>query len=287
MGRNSNGRGGRGGRGGRSGKSGRGNNQGRGKSHKKGTKKMKFAPMGGAPTATYEDVKNTIYHLIQSTFDDGIDMVESLKQGSPINLDNEKPRLQVSTATDAGDKEREDKEFGMIYSAELKAWMTRKKNLKNNLSKSYSTIFSKYCTAGMQHRVKEDPDFDSRIDNNPFELMEITKTLTHESVRNKYPCDMHYDALLRFLTLKQKDDSLVDYIKKFKEERNILVQNIGTKMFDDYVERTEDYKNIAATNTLSIATQQQTMKADYFEAWTSYVMLKNSDQTKYGPLIKI
>ena len=64
---------------------------------------------------------------------------------------------------------------------------TEKNALQENISKAYALIFTNYCTRPMQSRIKEHPDFESTIEDNPFELLKVIKTLMHDAVRAQYP----------------------------------------------------------------------------------------------------
>ena len=55
-----------------------------------------------------------------------------------------------------------------------------------------------HCDKKMQAQIKESPDFESKIQNDPIELLKIVKTKTHDPSRTK--CE-HVLETLENLTL--------------------------------------------------------------------------------------
>ena len=74
-------------------------------------------------------------------------------------------------------------------------------------------------------------------------------------------------------------ENLVDYLKRFKQLRDILKSYLGDKILDIFIENSTEYRNETDT------TKQQEMKDNAWERWMSYLFLDNSDKTKYGSLI--
>ena len=75
----------------------------------------------------------------------------------------------------------------------------------------------------MQHRIEEYPDFESKIQNDPVELLKATKIVMHDPIRAKYPYASLTEALMRTLNTKQlEQESLMDYMKRFKQSRDVL-----------------------------------------------------------------
>ena len=86
------------------------------------------------------------------------------------------------------------------------------------MSKAYALIFNNYCTKPMQARIEEHPEFESRIEDNPIELLEMIKTLMHDTVRAIYLVASITEALARLINVKQQEgEYLLDYIKQFKQ----------------------------------------------------------------------
>ncbi len=89
------------------------------------------------------------------------------------------------------------------------------------------------------------------------------------------------DALVRLLDVKQMEqENLTDYTKRFKQLRDVVKSQLGTKLLDKFMENQEDYRT--ATDT----TAKDAIKEAAFEKWTAYLYLRGSDQAKYGTLMK-
>jgi hypothetical protein len=68
----------------------------------------------------------------------------------------------------------------------LKGHFGRKDTLEQNLTKAYAPIFSTYYNKTMQNQIEECRKFESRIRDDPIELLNKIKVLMHNSVRTKY-----------------------------------------------------------------------------------------------------
>ena len=65
----------------------------------------------------------------------------------------------------------------------------------------------------------------------------------HDPIRAKYPCASLTEAMSRMLNIKQmENEGLLDYVKRFKESRNITKSHVGTDILDKFVENTRDYR---------------------------------------------
>jgi hypothetical protein len=70
--------------------------------------------------------------------------------------------------------------------------MDKSKTFEQELAQVYALIFGSYCTKTMQQRIEEHPDFDTKIENNPVELLKAVQSLTNDPVRARYPyASMH------------------------------------------------------------------------------------------------
>jgi hypothetical protein len=72
----------------------------------------------------------------------------------------------------------------------------------------------------MQSRIEEDPDYNF-FKNDPIAVLEAIKTLMYDPVRAQYPMALMTNALGQLVNVKQQDtESLLDYIKRFKQLRD-------------------------------------------------------------------
>jgi hypothetical protein len=80
----------------------------------------------------------------------------------------------------------------------------------------------------MQNRIKEHPDFESNIRDDPIELLEKIRVLMHDPIRAKYPYASLIEALIRLMNIKQfEQEQLLDYIKRFKQFHHITKSHVG------------------------------------------------------------
>ena len=109
--------------------------------------------------------------------------------------------------------------------------------------KAYALIFSTYCHKTMQNLIEEHPDYKTMIRDGPIELLNKIKVLMHDPIRAKYLFASLTEAMSRMLNLKQNEsERLVDYLKRFKESRDITKSHVGTDILDKFVENTREYR---------------------------------------------
>jgi hypothetical protein len=240
---------------------------------------MKFFPHGSGnrgQTVTYGTVKDHIISYIQRTYKNGKDIAVSLRDMKKFDVDKERPNRMISTADSDDDRKIEQDGFDMIYQARIKQHLERETNLKDNLDKAYALIFGTYCSKAIQSRVEEHPDFESKIRDDPIELLSTISILMHDTVRAKYPYASLYDAMMRLFNMKQyENEQLTDYVKRFKQSRDVMKSHLGDKWLHKFVEHTEEYKAEKDSK------KQAKLKEESLERLMAYVFLRNSDQAKY------
>ncbi|MGC9161896.1 hypothetical protein, partial [Acidithiobacillus sp.] len=105
--------------------------------------------------------------------------------------------------------------------------------------------------------------------------MEVIKVLMHDPVCSQYPLISMTDALTRLVNAKQ-----TDYIKRFKQLRDVAVSHMGTEMLHKFCEFQVEFKD------LETDPGKKNYKDKVFEAWMAYLLIRGSDQSKYGLLTK-
>ena len=145
----------------------------------------------------------------------------------------DEPKRGISELDDAAKAQVEQSGMDIKYQEELRQYLDRKDNLRQGLYKAYALIFTNYCTRAMQARVEEQPKYDTKIKNNPIELLEIIKTLMHDPVRAQYPLVSMTDALMCLVNVKQfENEQLLDYIKWFKQLRDVARSHLGSNILN-------------------------------------------------------
>ena len=234
---------------------------------------LKFAPhvQSKAQTATYASVKDAIVQYILKTFKDGNNVAQSIKDGKLFDLSKEEPTRTMSQAIDTDAAAIEQVGLDIKYQEELRRFLDRRDNLRQGLVKAYALIFSNYCNKTMQNRIEEHPDFDTKIENNPIELLEAIKMLMHDPVRAQYPLVSMTDALARLVNVKQMEgEPLLDYVKRFKQMRDVAKSHLGNKMLDTFVKQSEDYRKLSdveKANNNNERRNVQCMDGIFIDSW--------------------
>ena len=169
----------------------------------------------------------------------------------------------------------------MLYSARIKQHVTRDEMLGENLKKAYALIYSNYCTTGMQQSLQELSNFQSEIQDDPIKLLAAIETLAHNPVKARYPFVSLTSSLARMMNIRQQEnESLIDWGKRFKQERDVFKNHVGDDILHNFVENTEDYQNAADAN------EKQALKDGAWDQWMGYLFVKNANPKRYGSLCR-
>jgi hypothetical protein len=142
------------------------------------------------------------------------------------------------------------------------------------MNKVYSLIFLQHCNKTIQDRITGHPEFDSKIENDPIKVLKAIKILINDPVRA--------ESITRFMTcrLQQENKSLTDYVEWFKRSnRDGLAQSMGRDFLKKFIENTREYQEETDVD------KQNAMYDTAYPRWTAYMLMKNSDQGKYGSLM--
>jgi hypothetical protein len=153
------------------------------------TLEMKLVPHGigkDRQTVTYQTVKDYIIQLVQKSFRNGKDVADSLRRMEKIDMTKNMPTRKISRETGT-DKGMEQEGFDMLYKVEIDIYTKRKHEFKDNMNKVYSLIFLQHCNKMIQDRITGHPEFMSKIENDPIELLKAVKILINDLVRARYP----------------------------------------------------------------------------------------------------
>jgi hypothetical protein len=224
-------------------------------------------------------VKDHIVQYVQKTYRNGQDAAVSIRNLAVMDLTPHEPRRGISRDIDSAANLKAQAGKDIMHQAEVERYLERKDTLKQNLTKAYALIFSTYCNKTMQNRVEEHPKFEATIRDDPIELLNKIKVLMHDPIRAKYPFASLTEAISRMLNLKQSEnEGLLDHVKRFKESRDIMKSHVGTDILDKLVKNTLEYRDESNT------TLKERKKDGAFDRWMAYLLIRNSDQAKYGSL---
>jgi hypothetical protein len=228
---------------------------------------------------TYDTVKDHIVQYIQKTYRNGQDAAVSIRNLEVKDLTPHESSRCTAAVTDPAENLKQQAGMDILYQAKLERYLDRKDTLEQNLTKAYALIFSTYCNKTMQNWIEEYPEFESVICDDPIELLNKIKVLMHDPIRAKYPFTSLTKAISRMLNFKQSEnEGLLDYVKRFKELRDMMKSHMGTNILNKFVENTLEYWDE------SNATLKQEIKDRVFGKWIAYLLIRNSDQAKYGSL---
>jgi hypothetical protein len=103
----------------------------------------------------------------------------------------------------------------------------------------------------------------------------------HDPIRVKYPFTSLTEAMIRILNIRQmENEGLLEYVKRFKESQDIMMTHIRTDILDKFVATTKDYQDKA-----DVDIKKKEMKYGAFGKWMVYLLIRSSDQGKYGSLM--
>jgi hypothetical protein len=245
---------------------------------------MKFIPHGIGKevrqTATYPTIKDYITQLVQKSFRNGKDIADSIRKMEKINMTKKIPFRKISGASAADDKATEQEGYNdILYKAEIDMYTKRKHELEDNMNKTYSLINLQHCNKTIQDRIHAHPDSLTKI-KNPIEMLKAIKILISNPVQARFPYASVTKAMTRFMTCRQLENKpLVDYIRRFKGIQDNMAQNMGEDFLKDFVKNTKQYADEANTDT------RDEMQKGLYAQWTAHMLMKNSNQGKYGSLM--
>jgi hypothetical protein len=199
-----------------------------------------------------------------------------------VDLAAVEPARTISAETETAVKVVEQSGLDIKYQEELRRHIDRNDALQEGINKAYAPIFANYCTKVTQARIEEHPDYEMGLRNDHIAVLEAIKTLMHDPVCAQYPMMSMTDALSRLVNVKQQEnETLLDYVKCFKQLRDVAKGQMGGAILDRFVEHQQAYQDISTTDG-----QKLTMKSEAYSKWMAYLLIRGSDQTKYGYLFK-
>ncbi|MEO0393188.1 MAG: hypothetical protein AAF213_08070, partial [Pseudomonadota bacterium] len=281
------------------GKSSRGSSKGGQKS--KSNLKFKFhTNAGGKEYASFVTMKDKLIAKVNTSFTDSTYVVQSIENMTVFDISTLEPILKFVSGTNAkGDDRTDTPEYAqettanqMIFHEESKLYISKKDTFETNMDKLYRMIMSdEWSTTAMQQAIMKEAKFESEIKMKPIELLKKIRTLAQTTKSGMYPMASALVVVSDWINMKQfKNESLIDYAKRFKQQRDVFKAMLGTGFLDVYVERTDAYKKHVAISTdanqTSIRRAQATddmsqMKKDKWQEFVAYVFIQNCDGKRY------
>ncbi len=99
-----------------------------------------------------------------------------------------------------------------------------------------------HCNTTMKTRLEQQEDYETDIKNDPIKTLERIKQLMHDPIRARYPFASLTRALDGVINIQMNErERLTDYTDRFKQARDILKSMVGTDLFNQFIENTEEY----------------------------------------------
>ena len=177
---------------------------------------------------------------IKQHFDQGNDIAEALRTLQQPNMNGWQPSLQMSVNTDESMEKRENKQFEILYQAELEEYMLRSRMYKN-------------CNKAMQAKVSARTDYQTGIYNNPIRLLQVIKEHALNYQQSRYEM-----AIITVFNCRQKEkESLQDYTRRFKTAKEVLETHIGGPV------QLDKYETIVKKDSSGLTSLQKRPANDY------------------------
>ena len=132
----------------------------------------KFHPLSSniKPSFGFDTVRDTLVdHMGAISTNINIDdMQESIRVGKLIVLTE--PTLTLSSETDASLKAQQDIKATTTYREEIKSYTYRSNNLRYNQTSVRSIIMTKFITAEMEEKLRNEIDFETKL-KDPIEML--------------------------------------------------------------------------------------------------------------------
>ena len=91
--------------------------------------------------------------------------------------------------------------FDIMYQAEIKQYLERVQALEENMNRAYSLLIGTYCSKAIQGRVEKHPQYETKIRDDPIELLRAVSMLIHNPVRS---LPLHITKLCHYENVKFK-----------------------------------------------------------------------------------
>ena len=241
--------------------------------------------LGSAKHASgYQATTDFLINHIKQDFEYGIDIATAIADAKPLTTEDWKPTLQKSNSTDFETKELENEQYKMEFQADFDIYCKQELIYKNNVVKAYALLWAR-CAKGMQNKIESRADFEIKIKNNPFVLLEIIKEHSMHYQEKKYNMCVIFELLKSLVNTRQREgESLQDYTKRFWVMSEVLLSVMGTPIILAKLLETINGYTKAPMNEIDHS-KNKILQNQAFEQLLAYIYLENADQAKYGSIL--
>ena len=239
--------------------------------------------VGTAKTASdFVRIKKYCINQFRMNYKQGIYIATAIEDGKDFDFTTEEPApLQYipeeGTKEEILEKQGINKSKEINYKRKMDKYNDKLDLFAENKVKAYGYLWEK-CSTQMKQNIESKQDYQSKIKNNPFELLAAIEGLSYNYQESKYEIAIIFDAIKTFTTIKQKDEeNLTTYMDRFKAASNNMKTQIGGEIIlTKYIKTMENYDASKEATFIKLA----------FEELKAYAFIANSDSNKYGSLIK-
>ena len=101
----------------------------------------------------------------------------------------------------------------------------------------------------------------------------------HGPERSNHPFVSITDSSKNIVNMNQEyNKSLLDYLKRLKQAQDVLEARAGKDILGNYVENLKKINNATETE------EKKKIRSEYFNKWMTYLLISNSNQSKYSGL---
>lgn len=231
--------------------------------------------------AEYETITSFIINHVRKEYQEGDDVATALETGEELDLLALMPVLQFSERDDKDPlRKREDRQFEKLFDMELQEYSDKKKEYNRNKSQVYALLMER-CSPGLRQKIEGSSNFKTEVKKNPIKLLQAIKQQALNYQEDKYTEFIWNDAVMAFLNCKQREgETLQDYTSRFKTARELLVSQNGIPVFSE--KSVEGMKDYDEKDSDAVAK----CKLLAFKRHAAAIYLRNSDQAKYGSVLK-
>ena len=242
----------------------------------------KFAVGTAKQASEYTKIKKYCINQFRMKYKQGFYIASALEDGYDYDFKSEKPDALVLTKVEGTDDEKLviqgiNKSKEIDYRMGMEEYHEKLRTYTENKYKAYAFLWDK-CTSQMKQNLEAKSEYLTKIKNDPFNLLKHVESLSYNYQESKYEMGIILDSIRTFINLKQKDDeNLTNYLERFKAAtENMKTQLGGELILTKYVESMDDYTKSNEIQCIKKA----------FEELKAYTFIANSDQNKYGTLVK-
>jgi hypothetical protein len=123
-----------------------------------------------------------------------------------------------------------NKQHEIEFQADYDAYRKKLLAYENNKTKAHALLWER-CTKAMKNKIESRTNFESKVENNPIELLKAIKEHALNYQEHRYDMSIILDAHITLLGTKQKEDeSLQDYTKRFRVAKDVFESHMGGPM---------------------------------------------------------